>query len=111
MLLALTIGRQQPWKCRGTQYSAKGTGLDEETVKQLVLTWAVTWEVHAKDDAGEMYLGYEKRGVEVYQKKDIGAFNARGVPRMRKFEEIILHEGPLLKCGKQETCSGFLRSG
>lgn len=46
MLLAVTIGRQQPWKCRGIQYSAKRTGLDAETVKSLVLTWAVTLDVH-----------------------------------------------------------------
>ena len=44
--LAVTIGRQQPWKCRGLQYSARGTTMDLETVKQFVMNWATTLEVH-----------------------------------------------------------------
>ena len=44
--LAVTIGRQQPWKCCGLQYSAHGTTMNLETVKQFVMTWATTLEVH-----------------------------------------------------------------
>ena len=44
--LAVTMGRQQPWKCRGLQYSARNATMDPETVKQFVMTWATTLEVH-----------------------------------------------------------------
>ena len=44
--LAVTIGRQQPWKWCGLQYSAPGISMDLKTVKQFVMTWATTLEVH-----------------------------------------------------------------
>ena len=67
LLLAMTVGRQQPWKCRSIEYSARRTGLDSKTVKQFVLTWAVTLEVHPSrfgllfEEKGKVFIpkGYQ----------------------------------------------------